>query len=74
MKMAEAAEVNEDGQRADGIDSIGEDGVVTFASPSISIMDEVLGYNCSSMKLDEAEACSDELAARFGAYARKFTS
>jgi hypothetical protein len=74
MNMAEAAEVNEDGQRADGIDSISEDGVVTFSSSSISIMDEVLGYNCSSMKLDEAEACSDELGDRFGTYARKFTS
>jgi hypothetical protein len=61
-----AVELNDHGQRLDGIDQITEDGMVLFSPQQMSIMTTVLGYECRRMQLSEAGQWAAELRARFG--------
>jgi len=64
-----AVDINLDGQRLDGIDDIGEDGLVVFTEESMEIMRTELGYHCKQLGLDEMEDAAVELAARYAEYA-----
>ncbi|MBT8369944.1 MAG: hypothetical protein HKO68_05355 [Desulfobacterales bacterium] len=72
LTMEEAVRINEEGQQFDGIDRIEDDGTVYYAEKSVSIMKEMVGYDCSVMKLDETEACSEEINKKFKEFAAKF--
>ncbi|WP_433855440.1 hypothetical protein [Streptomyces kronopolitis] len=68
----EAIRLNEECQRADGIDRIGEDGTVYFAEPEMAIMKRLLGYECPSMKLGDVAEWADELDAKYRVFAARF--
>ncbi|MFE3598590.1 hypothetical protein [Streptomyces sp. NPDC059142] len=68
----EAIRINEECQRADGIDRIDDDGTVHFAEPEMAIMKRLLGYECQSMKLGDAGEWADELALKYAAFAAKY--
>jgi hypothetical protein len=72
LTLEEAIGINEEGQRYDGIDRIDRDGTVHYTEKSVSIMKEMLGYDCKVMKLQETEAQSKELDNRFKEFAEKF--
>lgn len=67
----EAIRINEECQRADGIDGIDDDGTVHFAEPEMAVMKRLLGYECQSMKLGDASEWADELARKYAAFAEK---
>ena len=72
LTLEEAIGINEEGQRYDGIDRIDPDGSVHYTEKSVGIMKEMLGYDCKVMKLEETEAQSKELGAKFKEFAEKF--
>ena len=72
LTLEKAVHINEEGQRYDGIDRIEPDGTVHFAEKSIAVMKEMLGYECKVMKLEESEACSEEIDIKFREFAAKF--
>ncbi|MEU1307717.1 hypothetical protein ABZ419_02295 [Streptomyces cinnamoneus] len=69
LTLAEAVRINEQCQRADGIERITPDGTVTFTEQETDVMRRVLGYECPSMKLDDATYWADELSHKY----REFT-
>ncbi len=72
LTLEEAIRINEEGQRYDGIDRIDPDGTVQFTENAVSIMKEMLGYDCRVMKLEETEERAKELGARFREFASKY--
>ncbi|MGI5403703.1 hypothetical protein ACQEVG_30470 [Streptomyces sp. CA-135486] len=68
-----AIRINEECQRADGIDRIDDDGTVHFTEPEMAVMKRLLGYECLSMKLGDASEWADELALKYRAFAAKFS-
>ncbi|UKY53529.1 hypothetical protein [Streptomyces inhibens] len=72
LGLAEAIRINEDCQRADGIDWIDDDGTVHFTESEMTVMKRLLGYECLSMKLGDASEWADELALKYRAFAAKF--
>jgi hypothetical protein len=72
LTIEEAVRINEEGQRFDGIDRIDDKGTVHYAEKSVAIMKEMVGYDCSVMKLDESEERSREINQKFGEYTAKF--
>ncbi|MFF7642786.1 hypothetical protein [Streptomyces canus] len=71
LDEAAAVAINEDCQRADGIDRIDDDGTVHFAEREMAIMRRLLGYDCPSMKLDECAEWARELGAKYTAFAAR---
>jgi hypothetical protein len=61
ISLKEAVKINEESQKRDGIDKILEDGTVVFCEKTIRIMDELLGYHCEKMSLQETEERAKEL-------------
>lgn len=72
LSREEAIRVNEEGQRCDGIERIDQDGTAHFTENAVAIMQEMLGYDCQVMKLDETEERARELDGRFKEFARKY--
>ena len=73
ITLEEAIEINEKGQKADGIESIDpKDGTVRYCDWSIDITKRMFGYDVRTMKLEEVEEVSKELTAKFQAFASKF--
>ncbi|MFD3971218.1 hypothetical protein [Streptomyces cyaneofuscatus] len=72
LSRDEAVRINEDCQRADGIDRIDSDGTVHFTDREMSVMKRLLGYDCPSMKLGDAEGWADELGSKYRAFAATF--
>lgn len=64
--------INEDCQRADGIERIEDDGSVVFAEPEMSIMKSMLGYECLRMDLNDAPAWAEELGSRYRTFASRY--
>lgn len=65
LSLADAVRINEEGQRADGIDRIEPDGTVVFTEAEMSVMKRLLGYDCRTMSLADAPAQAEELGARY---------
>ncbi len=72
LGRSEAIRINEDCQRADGIDRIADDATVYFAAPEMAIMKRLLGYECQSMKLGDVAGWAEELGVKYAAFAAKF--
>lgn len=73
MPVDTAVAINEECQRADGIDRIDDDGTVTFAEREMSVMKRLLGYECRTMPLAESAHWAEELDAKYRAYAARVT-
>ncbi len=69
LTLDDAIDINRQCQRFDGIESVDDDGTVRFTERSVGVLRDVLGYSCASYGPDECEACAQELAGRFAAYA-----
>lgn len=61
ITLQEAVEINEESQRRDGIKKVLEDGTVVFSDKTVEIMDELLGYYCEKMTLEETGERAQEL-------------
>lgn len=72
LTREEAVRLNEDCQRADGIDRIDDDATVHFAEAEMSVMKRLLGYDCPSMKLGDCADWADELGRKYAAFADGF--
>lgn len=70
--LEHAIEVNEAGQRYDGIDHIDHDGTVHFAGKNMAILQDILGYTCTKMPLRDVEERAKELYARFKTLSNEF--
>ncbi|NEW71105.1 hypothetical protein [Streptomyces rhizosphaericus] len=68
MSEEEAVRINLAGQKQDGISEIRPDGTILFEPSAMEILDQELGYRCSTMALSEAEERARELARRFRDY------
>nr|VFJ99088.1 MAG: hypothetical protein BECKLFY1418B_GA0070995_11363 [Candidatus Kentron sp. LFY] len=64
LSFEEAIRINEEGQRADGIDRIDMDGTVHFVDKPMGVMKRILGYQCKTMKVEESEGYARELVAK----------
>jgi hypothetical protein len=71
LSLEDAIKINESGQRADGIESIGADGTVQFASRQMAIMKDMIGYYCESMPLSDCEMWAGELRSKYAIFATK---
>jgi hypothetical protein len=65
ISMDEAILINNDCQRADGIDAISDDGTVTFSGREMAVMRKMIGYHCSKMKLADVSMHAEELGAKY---------
>ncbi|GAA0373910.1 hypothetical protein QZH56_10495 [Streptomyces olivoreticuli] len=72
LTLDEAIRLNEDCQRADGIERIDDDGTVTFTEPEMAIMKRLIGYECRTMKLDDTAGWAEELGAKYRDFRKKF--
>lgn len=71
ITLAEAIAINENAQRGDGIDRIGDDGTVYYTDKVVQIMKEVLDYDLKPLRFDEVDERSQELIARFRTLAER---
>jgi hypothetical protein len=71
LTLEQAILMNQEGQRLDGIERIGSDGTVYFASKNMAILKETLGYECKPMPLSEVEYWAKELRAKYVAIASR---
>ena len=72
VTLEEAVRVNEEGNRYDGIEKVLDDGTVIFTEKEMSIMKEMIGYECKKMTIDESEERAEELKIKFGDFAKKY--
>ncbi|CCH32059.1 hypothetical protein BN6_47840 [Saccharothrix espanaensis DSM 44229] len=68
VSLEEAVAVNLSGQVHDGIDAIDADGTTHFEPSSMAVLTAELGYECRTMRLDEAEGRAAEIRERFEVY------
>lgn len=71
ISLNEAISINTTAQQFDGIERITEDGTVYFVGRHMAILKEMLGYECRSMPLIEAEDRARELLAKYAAFVRR---
>jgi hypothetical protein len=72
ITLVEAIRVNEECQRADGIEHIAPDGTVTFTEREMGLMNKLLGYECRTMPLAETAEWAEELRRKYQEYAGRF--
>jgi hypothetical protein len=60
----EAVAINDASHRFDGIERIEADGTVTFCPEDVEVLRATLGFDCSSLKPEEADDRAGELMAR----------
>ncbi|MFD5778902.1 hypothetical protein [Streptomyces sp. NPDC126933] len=65
LGVEEAKRINAGGLVYEGIDEIGEDGSVRYGEKHMAVMKRTLGYECSTMRLEDTEAQATEIAARY---------
>jgi hypothetical protein len=70
--MERAREINENGQKKDGIEKIEADGTVVFTDIACGVMKEFLDYDCKTFKIDESEERSKELLSRYDQLKKKY--
>jgi hypothetical protein len=73
VRREEAIQVNEAGQRQDGIQSIMADGTVMFGSAQMNVMEQMLGYFVAGMKVQDAAECTNELGQKYQAFAHNIS-
>lgn len=71
LSIEEAVRVNEECQKFDGIEKIDQDGTVHFMEREMSILRQMLGYECKQMPLAETEDRARELLAKYAQFAKR---
>jgi hypothetical protein len=71
MTEQAAVAVNEECQRIDGIDGIHPGGRIVFAKENMSIMQRLLGYDCSEMVVEDSLPLARELSVKYGEFAAR---
>lgn len=66
LAQEDAVAVNEVAARWDGIEQIAADGTVTFATPAVEAVEQVLGLRVERVALEEHDELAEELLARLG--------
>lgn len=69
VSRGDAIAVNQAGQRQDGIRAIGADGSVSFESENMEIIESLLGFAFSHMKLQDVHQCAAELGRKYNDFA-----
>jgi len=69
ISHSEAVAINEQSHRFDGIESIEVDGTVIFSEKSVDLFKKELGYDCDSLKPEDANDKAKELISKFQEYA-----
>lgn len=72
VSMEEAIRINEEHQKYDGIEKIEDDGTVVHTEKAVKFMKETLGYDCSSVKIEENEEKAKELRYLYREFTAKF--
>jgi hypothetical protein len=72
LTMDEALRINREGNRLEGVDSIGADGTVTFTDEFNNMTKELLGFDCKSVKIREVEERAKELSRIFSKQLESF--
>lgn len=72
LTLDKAIRLNEEGQRFDGIDKIEQDGTVYFTDKEMTIMKDMLGYECRKMTLLESEDIANQLRLKYIEFAKKY--
>lgn len=70
VSRAEAIAVNQLGQRQDGIYAIHPDGSVTFDSGQMAVMEALLGFSMTHMKLQDVHHWAAELRQKYQVFAK----
>jgi hypothetical protein len=63
--LHEMIQINQEGQRFDGIDTIDDSGTVYFSERNMAILKDILHYECQRMPLSEVEDRAKELQAKY---------
>jgi hypothetical protein len=71
VTLEEAVKVNIECQKYDGIEEIREDGTIVITDESYQIMKDLIGYDCKSLKVEEAAGWAAELKEKFSRWADK---
>ncbi|MGL4820881.1 MAG: hypothetical protein ACRC5C_13005 [Bacilli bacterium] len=71
LSLADAIDLNVQGQVLDGVKSIGQDGTIVYSEREMTIVKEIFGYACIQMHVTECEAWAQELAQKYEAYAKR---
>jgi hypothetical protein len=69
VRREDAIQLNEAGQRQDGIEMIMADGTVTFGRQQMSVMEELLGFFAPELKVQDAASVAHELGRKYQAFA-----
>jgi hypothetical protein len=67
VTLEQALAYAEAGQRADGVERIEEDGTVVYTDRAVQIIEQVLGYELTSLGFNECDEQAAELIGRFQA-------
>lgn len=70
VSRSDAIAVNQRGLRQDGISAIRADGSVSFESEQMAIMETLLGFSMSNMKLQDVHQWAEELSCKYRDFAR----
>lgn len=70
VKREVAIDLNEKGQCQDGIEAILADGTVVFGRPQMNVMQRLLGFSMSAMRVQDAAGHALELGRRYQEFTR----
>jgi hypothetical protein len=70
ITVGDAIETNQQCQRLDGIETIAADGSVYFGAEQMAVMEQMLGYACRRLRVEESRLAAEELAQRYAAFLR----
>ena len=71
LTLEEAIKINEEAQKFDGIERIESDGTVVYTDKSVKIMREMVGYDCTHLRIDESESRARELRALYQSFTNR---
>ena len=71
ISFEDAKKINEESSALEGIEKITEDGTIIFTEKNSSLMKQLIGYNCKSMKIQESEDWANELGKLYKEFSSK---
>ncbi|MGE2689000.1 hypothetical protein [Mycolicibacterium pulveris] len=74
LSQDEAQDVNRRAQKLDGIERISPDGTVVFAREQMSVLNDLLGYDCDRINVVDARDAATELKAKYERYVERIGS
>ncbi|MCD5980294.1 hypothetical protein [Pseudomonas quasicaspiana] len=69
VSRSDAIAVNQSGQRQDGISAVHADGSVDFESENMAVMEALLGFTVSNLKLQDVHQYAAELGHKYKSFA-----